>query len=88
MTFAETANGTIRNPRPIASHDRIFALSAERMPRTATLSSWRLRCRQRRGVRYDWASGTKAVLTAGTVWTYVHWLYDQVDPGFSGPLFG
>jgi len=29
-----------------------------------------------------------AVLTAGTVWTYVHWLYGQVDPGFSGPLFG
>ena len=29
-----------------------------------------------------------AVLTAGTVWTYVHWLYAQVDPGFSGPLFG
>jgi hypothetical protein len=29
-----------------------------------------------------------AVLTAGTVWTYVRWLYDQVEPGFSGPLFG
>jgi len=29
-----------------------------------------------------------AVLTAGTVWAYVRWLYDQVDPGFSGPLFG
>ena len=28
------------------------------------------------------------VLTAGAVWTYVRWLYDQVDPGFSGPLFG
>ena len=32
--------------------------------------------------------GVGAVLTAGTVWTYVHWLYAQVDPGFSGPLFG
>ena len=27
-----------------------------------------------------------AVLTAGTVWTYVHWLYDQVPEGYSGPL--
>ena len=26
------------------------------------------------------------VLTAGTVWTYVHWLYDQVPEGYSGPL--
>ena len=29
-----------------------------------------------------------AVLTAGAVWAYVHWLYSQVDPGFSRPLFG
>ena len=29
-----------------------------------------------------------AVLTAGTVWTYVRWLYDQVPEGYSGPLFG
>ena len=26
------------------------------------------------------------VLTAGTVWTYVRWLYDQVPEGYSGPL--
>jgi hypothetical protein len=26
------------------------------------------------------------VLTAGTVWTYVHWLYAQVPEGYSGPL--
>jgi hypothetical protein len=28
------------------------------------------------------------VLTAGTVWTYVRWLYDQVPEGYSGPLLG
>ena len=27
-----------------------------------------------------------AVLTAGTVWSYLHWLYDQIPEGVSGPL--
>jgi len=27
-----------------------------------------------------------AVLTAGTVWTYLRWLYEQVPDGYSGPL--
>jgi len=27
-----------------------------------------------------------AVLTAGTVWAYLRWLYDQVPEGLSGPL--
>ena len=27
-----------------------------------------------------------AVLTAGTVWTYLRWLYDQIPEGVSGPL--
>jgi hypothetical protein len=27
-----------------------------------------------------------AVLTAGSVWTYLRWLLDQVPEGYSGPL--